>query len=187
MTNRPPPCPRRSLQIPAPPVPISLLNSAMARTVARALIGESPLPYRAPAPSSRLINLRGRSGGSGKLAEIFELEIDEEIDGRGGASRSAAAKRLEDVIHGIVVRRAAPDWLPFIPGSSYWVPPPRKRSRGLVGILGAASSAMAEEEFLSIRTARGWPSPAHLQDLSPDPAEKNLIKEAIALSEDEDS
>ncbi|EPS72062.1 hypothetical protein M569_02702, partial [Genlisea aurea] len=35
--------------------------------------------------------------------------------------------RLEDAIHGIIVRRAAPDWLPFLPGFSYWMP--RRRSR----------------------------------------------------------
>ncbi|KAM7510173.1 hypothetical protein LguiB_009048 [Lonicera macranthoides] len=33
------------------------------------------------------------------------------------------AVRIEDAIHRIVVIRFAPNWLPFRPGSSYWVPP----------------------------------------------------------------
>lgn len=43
--------------------------------------------------------------------------------------------KLEDVIHGIVVRRSEPEWLPFRPGSSYWVPP-RSRSRGMAQLIG---------------------------------------------------
>ncbi|CAO2841809.1 unnamed protein product [Amaranthus hypochondriacus] len=30
---------------------------------------------------------------------------------------------IEDAIHNIVALRLAPDWLVFVPGSSYWVPP----------------------------------------------------------------
>ncbi|KAK7325338.1 hypothetical protein VNO77_29500 [Canavalia gladiata] len=37
-------------------------------------------------------------------------------------------RKLEDAIHCIVVRRSAPDWLPFLPGASYWVPPPPPHS-----------------------------------------------------------
>ncbi|CAA7408263.1 unnamed protein product [Spirodela intermedia] len=172
----------------------------MARILSRALVGESqvlvrerhPLFHiRSVAPSSRLLNLRGRSDRSEKIAEIFEVELETD-DGGGGAAGSAAARggraarRLEDVIYGIVVRRAAPDWLPFLPGSSYWVPP-RKRSHGLVELLGRVSSPMTEEDFMSLRSVRGWPCPAHLKgDVSPDSVDKNL-KETIVQSEDEDS
>ncbi|CAA6671153.1 unnamed protein product [Spirodela intermedia] len=156
----------------------------MARILSRALVGESqvlvrerhPLFHiRSVAPSSRLLNLRGRSDRSEKIAEIFEVELETDD-----------ARRLEDVIYGIVVRRAAPDWLPFLPGSSYWVPP-RKRSHGLVELLGRVSSPMTEEDFMSLRSVRGWPCPAHLKgDVSPDSVDKNL-KETIVQSEDEDS
>jgi len=29
-------------------------------------------------------------------------------------------RKLEDALHSIIVRQSAPDWLPFVPGSSYW-------------------------------------------------------------------
>ncbi|OIW18700.1 hypothetical protein TanjilG_13452 [Lupinus angustifolius] len=32
-------------------------------------------------------------------------------------------KLLEDNIQRFIVNKATPDWLPFIPGSSFWVPP----------------------------------------------------------------
>lgn len=93
------------------------------------------------------------------------------MEGGGGAGASssestaargeAAARRLEDVIHGILVRRSAPDWLPFVPGSSYWVPP-RTRSYKLVEVLEKVSSPMTEEEVMSLTTAWGWPCSSHL-------------------------
>lgn len=33
-------------------------------------------------------------------------------------------KLLEDHAHRVMVMKATPDWLPFLPGSSFWVPPP---------------------------------------------------------------
>ncbi|XP_027330747.1 uncharacterized protein LOC113846544 [Abrus precatorius] len=33
-------------------------------------------------------------------------------------------KLLEEHHHRITVKKATPDWLPFLPGSSFWVPPP---------------------------------------------------------------
>ncbi|MQL79666.1 hypothetical protein Taro_012109 [Colocasia esculenta] len=172
----------------------------MARTLSEALIRETCALIRGhpPAfhprslhpPSSRLLNLRGRSGRPEKFVQIFEVDLEPE--GAGGASaegaaarREAAARRLEDVIHGIVVRRAAPDWLPFIPGSSYWVPP-RARSRGLVELLGRVSSPLTEEAVMSLTTVRGWPCSSHLMgDMSSDVAE-NCPKEDSLPSEDED-
>ncbi|TVU15832.1 hypothetical protein EJB05_39372, partial [Eragrostis curvula] len=75
-------------------------------------------------------------------------------------------RRLEDAIHGVLVRRAAPDWLPFVPGGSYWVPP-LPRPLGVGDLLGPAvytsrgASVLTEEEARSFTTVRGWPSAAY--------------------------
>ena len=75
-------------------------------------------------------------------------------------------RRLEDAIHGVLVRRAAPDWLPFVPGASYWVPP-MPRPLGVADLLGGAvytargAPAMTAEEAMSFTTVRGWPSAAY--------------------------
>ncbi|XP_068463878.1 uncharacterized protein [Phaseolus vulgaris] len=33
-------------------------------------------------------------------------------------------KLLEDHAHRVMIMKATPDWLPFLPGYSFWVPPP---------------------------------------------------------------
>ncbi|CAI0463204.1 unnamed protein product, partial [Linum tenue] len=66
-------------------------------------------------------------------------------------------RKLEDTIHHIIVRRAAPDCLPFLPGTSYWVPPHRYD----VGCLGIAqlveklANPLTEEESRSVTSVRG--------------------------------
>lgn len=108
--------------------------------------------------SCRLTSTRYRSriSGSPRLVEIEigEVEVeDAEADFIGNI------RKIDDVIHGIVVRGSAPCWLPFRPGSSYWVPPKRKgQTRGLERLIGRLSNPMNKEEMMSLTTIRGWPS-----------------------------
>ncbi|CAA0829535.1 Unknown protein [Striga hermonthica] len=59
-------------------------------------------------------------------------------------------ERIEDYIHSIIVQRSRPDWLPFVPRSSFWVPP-RPSSYGV-------SNAPTVKENLSTVSMQGWPS-----------------------------
>ncbi|MQL92646.1 hypothetical protein Taro_025275, partial [Colocasia esculenta] len=122
-------------------------------------------------PSSRFLGLWWRSGGSEKHVQILEVVLEQESGGDGGgdvgvsspegtATGGEATRRLEDLIHGILARRATPEWLSFIPGSSYWVPP--RKSYRLVEVLGRAASPLTKEEVMSLTTAQGWPCAAHL-------------------------
>ncbi|KAL2539096.1 hypothetical protein Adt_00074 [Abeliophyllum distichum] len=70
-----------------------------------------------------------------------------------------AVKKIEDAIHTIIIKRSRPDWLPFVPGASYWVPP-RRHSYGVAEIVREFSNALTEEEFNSLTTFQGWPSSA---------------------------
>lgn len=76
------------------------------------------------------------------------------------SSTDPSLRKLEDAIHRIIVRRAAPDWLPFLPGSSYWVPPPRSTagSLGIAQLVEKLANPLTDEESLSMTTLRGWPS-----------------------------
>lgn len=156
------------------------------------LLSTQPRPHPL-LPSSRFLGLRWRSGRSENHAQIFEVVIEPATDAGAGEAEGSAAetggeaavRRLEDVIHGILARRAAPDWLPFIPGSSYWVPP-RSKSYRLVEVLGRAANPMTDEEVMSLTTAQGWPCAAHLlEDLSPDSVK--TPNESSTQSDDEDS
>ncbi|KAK2971636.1 hypothetical protein RJ640_003456 [Escallonia rubra] len=133
----------------------------MARHLSQTLIRTSISPPAAPILSPRgLIIHRHRSN----RAQLIELDLVDAADGE-----AEGLRRLEDVIHGIIARRSAPDWLPFLPGSSYWVPP-RAASPGrrpscdaveVVARLGARRRrSLAEDESMSLSSARGWPSSA---------------------------
>ncbi|KAF9662968.1 hypothetical protein SADUNF_Sadunf18G0109300 [Salix dunnii] len=67
-------------------------------------------------------------------------------------------KKLEEILHRLMLQKSTPDWLPFRPGSSFWVPP----------ILSAndlihkfAGYKLSEEETLSLTNCRGWPSASY--------------------------
>nr|DAD45958.1 TPA_asm: hypothetical protein HUJ06_004188 [Nelumbo nucifera] len=131
----------------------------MARIISQTLIRTSSptfLSSKLPpfAPSSRLVNHRNRSNRSEK-AQLIEVDLDPESE-----VEVLGLRRLEEAIHGIIVRRSAPDWLPFIPGSSYWVPP-RKRPYGIVELVGKLANPLTEEEMLSLKSIRGWPSSSY--------------------------
>ncbi|TVU42026.1 hypothetical protein EJB05_08408 [Eragrostis curvula] len=134
-----------------------------------------------PAPTS----LRGLA----TKVEVIEIDLSEEDPAAAGPSSNPSSvevvgiRRLEEAIHGVMVRRATPDWLPFVPGGSFWVPPVR-RPHGVAELMGRIAAAggaegvvsavggsavevvefdapMTEEEALSFSTARGWPSASY--------------------------
>ncbi|KAL6659100.1 hypothetical protein ACP70R_003140 [Stipagrostis hirtigluma subsp. patula] len=167
-----------SLPHPPPPPPIP-----MARLLAQTLT------LSRPAPSASLRGLATK-------VEVIEIDLSSDADADADAGSSPASshsvevvgiRRLEEAIHGVMVRRATPDWLPFVPGGSFWVPPLR-RPQGvaeLVGRIAAAGGAegpfgaggggavevveidapMTEEEALSFSTARGWPSASYFVEV----------------------
>ncbi|CAN1306032.1 hypothetical protein LINPERPRIM_LOCUS26699, partial [Linum perenne] len=75
-------------------------------------------------------------------------------------STDPLVRQFEDAVHRIIVRRAAPDWLPFLPGSSYWVPSARSSagSFGIAHLIQNLANPMTHEEAFSVTTVRGWPS-----------------------------
>jgi hypothetical protein len=135
-----------------------------------------------PAPTSAsLLPLRGFA----TKVEFIEIDLaDEDASVPGAAAGDgspsvevAGIRRLEEAIHGVMVRRSTPEWLPFVPGGSFWVPPMR-RPHGVAELVGRIASSgvgeagqvayqaeayvpMTEEEELSLSTARGWPSSAY--------------------------
>ncbi|XP_047317786.1 uncharacterized protein LOC124921202 [Impatiens glandulifera] len=106
-----------------------------------------------------LITNRTRSNLSGK-GQLIDIDLESD-----GDFEVMDMRRLEDVIHGIIVKRAAPDWLPFRPGSSYWVPP-RNRPSGVVDIIRKLASPLSEDEAMSLSSSRGWPSSAFFIEAS---------------------
>ncbi|KAI3969611.1 hypothetical protein MKX01_020172 [Papaver californicum] len=125
--------------------------AAAARASSQILIQSKKLSILSVSTSSRFVTTRNRSSkseeGGGSLIEV-NLETD-------GKNKIVGMKRLEDAIYGIVVRRSAPDWLPFSLGSSYW---------GFAELIGKLTNPLYEDETLSLTNARGWPSTSFFID-----------------------
>ncbi|XAR63741.1 hypothetical protein NMG60_11023787 [Bertholletia excelsa] len=178
----------------------------MARILSEILnrVSASPLPsptvFCCKSSSSQLLlsphilTRRNRSDrpGKGRL-----VEVDLQSEGGEEDVEVMGVRKLEEAIHSIIVRRSAPDWLPFIPGSSYWVPPQR-RDLGFVELIAKLTKPSPEEETNSFTTERGWPSSAYFLEGSapvhPVPVELQVevkVKvqdnsENTSLSEDEE-
>lgn len=103
---------------------------------------------------------RHRSDQTGK-AQLIEVDLDSSSSSSNDDVEVLGIRKLEDVIHNIIVKRSAPDWLPFIPGSSYWVPPRPSHPHDLVQVIGKLTNPLTDDESLSLSTIRGWPSSSY--------------------------
>ncbi|GAB4850170.1 hypothetical protein Ancab_029465 [Ancistrocladus abbreviatus] len=141
--------------------------SLMARMLSRTLtLTLTRFAYSPSAPSipishaSRILPHRNRSSESAKPQVIeVDLQSSAATDDFGSAAEVEVLgiKKLEEVLHNIIVQRWAPDWLPFMPGWSYWVPP-KPSANNIVELVGRLTNPLSEEEGLSLTTTRGWPS-----------------------------
>ncbi|CAI9099213.1 OLC1v1035998C1 [Oldenlandia corymbosa var. corymbosa] len=121
---------------------------AMTRLLSQTLIHPAK---SSAAPLSPIILTHRYRSGKAQNAQIIEVDLDGSSSSSSAASSdvekiSGGMRKLEEVIQNIIVRRSAPDWLPFRPGSSYWVPPPSQNIRnspfvGVAEVLGRLSDA----------------------------------------------
>ncbi|KAL1549528.1 hypothetical protein AAHA92_17626 [Salvia divinorum] len=125
-------------------------------------------------------------------AQLIELDLDPASPSQPGI------KGLEDAIHSIIVRRAAPDWLPFLPGHSYWVPSTRNSpAAGMIQALHKLTSSeaepttlrhelLSEDEQMSLLSAKGWPSSTYfIQGTSPHHPIQIMVLSDTSNSKDE--
>ncbi|XP_022730412.1 uncharacterized protein LOC111285305 [Durio zibethinus] len=84
-------------------------------------------------------------------AELFEIDLDS------ASSSASAINKMEEIVHNIIVQKSTPDWLPFLPGSSFWVPLPRHGSKRVSDFIEQLTNQLTHDEYLSLTTGRGWP------------------------------
>ncbi|KAL9247217.1 hypothetical protein vseg_020672 [Gypsophila vaccaria] len=104
-------------------------------------------------------------------------------------------RRLEEAVNRVVVKRAQPDWIPLVPGGSYWVPP-IESSRGFHQLVSnlvkhsTPNESNKNKEGVSVRvfnSTRGWPSSAHFFiGSSHTPLEGEMTFKSSKKSEDEE-
>jgi hypothetical protein len=134
----------------------------MARIVIKSLLRRSPLfrpqylthAHRSFSSSSaRLIEIDLDASSSSSSSSSSSTSQSDEGD---GDSESLLLKKLDDLIHRIMVQKSTPDWLPFVPGSSFWVPP-RPGTSKVLDLVGRLADQLGHEEPLSLTSSRGWP------------------------------
>ncbi|GMI77432.1 hypothetical protein HRI_001412500 [Hibiscus trionum] len=149
----------------------------MARSLCQTIIKLRPITKPSPS-SSRVLSIRSQSSQPNHF---------DHPDASSDASSDPLLRKLEDAIHRIIVRRSAPDWLPFLPGSSYWVPPSTARSYGLAQIVERLANPLTPEESMSTTTVRGWPSSEYfIKGGPPHPVEVEMTSNTKSKSEDEE-
>ncbi|OEL23440.1 hypothetical protein BAE44_0015541 [Dichanthelium oligosanthes] len=207
------PSPISSASLRLRPTRVSTTAVASPPPMARLLAQTLTLARPAPCSSTTAAASASFRGFATKV-EFIEIDLTEEdpagsSPGSPASSRSIEAvgiRRLEDAIHGVLVRRATPDWLPFVPGGSFWVPPLRRPqgvaelvsriaaaggTEGIVGAEGAAvevvelDAPMTEEEALSFSTARGWPSASYFVEGKSAHSKKKSRKGATQADDEE--
>ncbi|KAF4393862.1 hypothetical protein F8388_018353 [Cannabis sativa] len=101
---------------------------------------------------------RFRSTLSGRHDGLIEVDLSSQSPDC--ESEALMIKKLDDIVHRIIVQRATPDWLPFLPGSSFWVPPRRDPFK-FTDLVDKLTDRLTDEESLALSSDRGWPC-AHL-------------------------
>ncbi|KAK4432674.1 hypothetical protein Salat_1029600 [Sesamum alatum] len=174
---------------------------AMSGILSRSLSRASLRP-----PTPLLSHHRHRSNKT-HHAQFMELEVDQASSSQPDSPEAAAevvalgVKKLEDAIHSMIVRRAAPDWLPFLPGYSYWVPP-RGSLRGsghpassMVEFVGKLASSrvarkrslaldwLLDDEDMASESAKDWPSSVFCVEVTP-PIEPAPVVEVEVNTQD---
>ncbi|KAG0479934.1 hypothetical protein HPP92_010552 [Vanilla planifolia] len=113
-------------------------------------------------PPSRTIVLRQRSGRP-EMGQLLVVDLGSGNDGGNVEAEVLTIRKLEEAIQGFFIEKAAPRWLPFVPGASYWVPP-GNRGLGKLDRLDRQENKLTREEALSRTTGHGWPSMSFFVD-----------------------
>ncbi|KAH7564870.1 hypothetical protein ACOSP7_021286 [Xanthoceras sorbifolium] len=125
-------------------------------------------------PPSRLVPLRAQSS-------------QPDLSDHAESSTDPLLSKLEDAIHRIIVRRSAPDWLPFLPGYSYWVPPPTSQFYGVAQLVEKLANPLTPEQSMSTSSVRGWPSSDYfIRGAGLHPVDVEMTSANLSQSDDEE-
>lgn len=125
----------------------------MATSLSQTLIRKLKTQHLTSSPCRFLVRHQSSQSGNNNNNPIVIIgDQQQQLD-----FETFTVQRIEDAIHGIIVKRSAPDWLPFRPGYSYWVPP-RRDSYGIAELVHTFSNNLGHDELMSLTTSRGWPS-----------------------------
>ncbi|CAH8360327.1 unnamed protein product [Eruca vesicaria subsp. sativa] len=89
---------------------------------------------------------------------VIEIDLDSSSSATSKAEAEAAVlKKLNEFVRRIVVQNSTPDWLPFNPGSSFWVPPHQNTAVKIANLVDKVTNPLREEEYRSLLSPSGGP------------------------------
>ncbi|KAL0643594.1 hypothetical protein Bca4012_041884 [Brassica carinata] len=89
---------------------------------------------------------------------VIEIDLDSSSSATSKAEAEAAVlKKLNEFVRRIVVQNSTPDWLPFAPGSSFWVPPHQSTAAKIANLVDRVTNPLTEEEAFSLFSLSGSP------------------------------
>ncbi|CAH2051267.1 unnamed protein product [Thlaspi arvense] len=89
---------------------------------------------------------------------LIEIDLDSSSSATSKAEAEAAIlRKLNEFVRRIVVQNSTPDWLPFAPGSSFWVPPHQNTAAKIANLVDKVTNPLTEEESFSLSSPSGWP------------------------------
>lgn len=120
-------------------------------------------PHHTPLKSPPLIPLYLHHRHRSSKPQLIEINLSSpslQSDGGNGSEDEEGffIKKLEEILHRVMLQKSTPDWLPFRPGSSFWVPPILSVNDLIHKFAGCN---LSDEETLSLTTCRGWPSASY--------------------------
>lgn len=91
-------------------------------------------------------------------SEPHVIEIDLDSSSSKAEAEAAVLKNLNEFVRGIFVENLTPDWLPFAPGSSFWVPPHQNTAVKIASlVVDKVTDPLTEEEAFSLFSPYGSP------------------------------
>ncbi|VVA99575.1 unnamed protein product [Arabis nemorensis] len=119
-------------------------------------------PAIATAPSNFVCFNRRRFSSK---PQLIEIDLDSYASSKAEAE-AAILKKLNEFVRRIIVHNSTPDWLPFSPGSSFWVPPHNNTAEKIANLVDKVTNPLTEEESYSLSSPNGWPCSSFF--ISPD-------------------
>ncbi|KAJ6372802.1 hypothetical protein OIU76_027181 [Salix suchowensis] len=131
--------------------------------MAAKFLSKSLLQHHASLKSPPLIPLYLHHRHLSSKPQLIEINLSSpslQSDGGNGSEDEEGflVKKLEEILHRVMLQKSTPDWLPFRPGSSFWVPPILSVNDLIHKFSGYK---LSDEETLSLTTCRGWPSASY--------------------------
>lgn len=124
------------------------------------VVGSVGLPRSSSSGSSKSSSSKRSYSGKSSGGE-------DSVDGEAAVdsnNNNASTNRIEQALKEIRIQGAAPDWLPFFPGGSFWIHPDQIAAKKPEKPSGPLLDPASERQILAMVMPMGWPTSTAADD-----------------------